>query len=156
MVLLRPTRPSRTNTKKDVLFIIGDWNAKVGSQAILWVAGLGRTKWSRAKDNGVLSRERTSHSKHPLPTKEETPLHMDITRWSIPKSDWSYSLQLNMEKHYTFNKTSPWIDCGSDHELLMTKFRLKLKKVGKTSRPFKVKWSESHSVMSDSSQPHWL
>ena len=33
MVLRRPTRPSRTNTpQKDVLFIIGDWNAKVGSQ----------------------------------------------------------------------------------------------------------------------------
>ena len=31
MVLSRPTRPFRTNTQKDVLFIIGDWNAKVGS-----------------------------------------------------------------------------------------------------------------------------
>ena len=31
---LRPTRPFRTNTQKDVLFIIGDWNAKVGSQEI--------------------------------------------------------------------------------------------------------------------------
>ena len=34
MVLGRPTRPFRTNTQKDVLFIIGDWNAKVGSQEI--------------------------------------------------------------------------------------------------------------------------
>ena len=34
-----PTRPSRTNTKKDVLFIIGDWNAKVGSQEIHGVTG---------------------------------------------------------------------------------------------------------------------
>ena len=34
-----PTRPSRTNTKKDVLFIIGDWNAKVGSQEIPGVTG---------------------------------------------------------------------------------------------------------------------
>ena len=32
-------RPSRTNTKKDVLFITGDWNAKVGSQEILGVIG---------------------------------------------------------------------------------------------------------------------
>ena len=34
-------------------------------------------------------------------------------------------------------KTRPGTDCGSDHELLITKFRLKLKKVGKTTRPFK-------------------
>ena len=39
MILLRPTRPSRTNTKQDVLFIIGDWNAKVGSQEIPGVTG---------------------------------------------------------------------------------------------------------------------
>ena len=42
-----------------------------------------------------------------------------------------------MEKLYTVNKTRPEADCGSDHELLMTKFRLKLKKVGKTTRPFR-------------------
>ena len=34
-------------------------------------------------------------------------------------------------------KTRSGADCGSDHELLITKFRLKLKKVGKTTRPFK-------------------
>ena len=34
-------------------------------------------------------------------------------------------------------KTRPEVDCGSDHELLITKFRLKLKKVGKTPRPFR-------------------
>ena len=34
-------------------------------------------------------------------------------------------------------KTRPGADCGSDHELLITKFRLKLKKVGKTARPFR-------------------
>ena len=39
MVLGRPTRPSRTNTQKDVLFIIGDWNAKVRSQEICEVTG---------------------------------------------------------------------------------------------------------------------
>ena len=33
-------------------------------------------------------------------------------------------------------KTRPGADCGSDHELLIAKFRLKLKKVGKTTRPF--------------------
>ena len=34
-------------------------------------------------------------------------------------------------------KTSPGVDCGSDHELLIAKFRLKLKQVGKTTRPFR-------------------
>ena len=34
-------------------------------------------------------------------------------------------------------KTRPGADCGSDHELLITKFRLKKKKVGKTARPFR-------------------
>ena len=35
-------------------------------------------------------------------------------------------------------KTRPGADCGSDHELLITKFRLKLKKVEKTTRPFRL------------------
>ena len=39
MIPGRPPRPSRTNTKKDVLFIIGDWNAKVGNQEIPGVTG---------------------------------------------------------------------------------------------------------------------
>ena len=39
MVLGRPTRLSRTDTKKNVLFIIGDWNTKVGSQEIPGVTG---------------------------------------------------------------------------------------------------------------------
>ena len=34
-------------------------------------------------------------------------------------------------------KTRPGADCGSDHELFIAKFRLKLKKVGKTTRPFR-------------------
>ena len=42
-----------------------------------------------------------------------------------------------MEKLYTVSKNKTGTDCGSDHELLMAKFRLKLKKVGKTTRPFR-------------------
>ena len=42
-----------------------------------------------------------------------------------------------MEKLYTVNKNKTGSDCGSDHELLIAKFRLKLKKVGKTTRPFR-------------------
>ena len=42
-----------------------------------------------------------------------------------------------MEKLYTVTKSRPKVDCGSDHELLIAKFRLKLKKVGKTTGPFR-------------------
>ena len=42
-----------------------------------------------------------------------------------------------MESSIRSTKTRPVADCGSDHELLITKFRLKLKKVGKTTRPFR-------------------
>ena len=69
------------------------------------------TEWSGAKTNRVLPRERTSHSKHQLPTTQEKTLHMDITRWSTPKSDWLYSLQPKMEKLYigNKNKTGSWL-----------------------------------------------
>ena len=42
-----------------------------------------------------------------------------------------------MEKLYTVSKNKTGIDCNSDDELLIAKFRLKLKKVGKTTRPFR-------------------
>ena len=42
-----------------------------------------------------------------------------------------------MEKLYTVNENKPGADCDSDHELLITEFRLKLKKAGKTARPFR-------------------
>ena len=41
------------------------------------------------------------------------------------------------EALYSQQKTRPGADCGSDHELLIAKFRLKLQKVGKTTRPFR-------------------
>ena len=96
-----------------LLFIIGDWNAKVGSSRDTWsnrqIWPWG-TEWSRAKANRVLPREHTGHSKH-LPTTQEKTLHMDITRWSILKSDWLYSLQPKMEKLYIINKnkTRSWL-----------------------------------------------
>ena len=63
------------------------------------------TEWSRAKAHGALPREHTGHSKHLFPTTQVKTLHMDITRWSIPKSD---SLQPKMEKLYTVSKNKTW------------------------------------------------
>ena len=74
--------------KKDVLFIIGDWNTKVGSQEIPGVTGkFGLGVQNGAGQRQVLPREHTGHSKHPLLTTQEKTLHMDITRWSITESD---------------------------------------------------------------------
>ena len=42
-----------------------------------------------------------------------------------------------MEKFYTVRKTRQGADCGSDHELLIAEFKLKLKRVGETTRPFR-------------------
>ena len=69
---------------KVVLFTIGDLNAKIESQEIPGVTGkfgLGVQNEAGAKAHRVLP------SKHPLPTTQEKTLHMDITRWSILKSD---------------------------------------------------------------------
>ena len=98
--------------KKDVLFIIGDWNTKVESQELPKVRTnlVFKYKMKQGKANRVLSKEHVDHSKHPFPTTKETNLHIDIIRWPIPKSDWLCSLQLKMEKLYTIskNKTCSW------------------------------------------------
>ena len=75
--------------KNDVLFIIEDWNAKVGGQEITGITG----KFGLGVQNEagqrltVLSREHTGHSKHPFSTTQEMTLYLDVTKWSIPKSD---------------------------------------------------------------------
>ena len=89
--------------KKDVLFIIGDWNAKVGSQETPGVTGkFGLGIRNEAGQRLIVFCQENGHSKHPLPTTQQKTLHMDITRWSILKSDGLYSLQL--KKLYTVSK----------------------------------------------------
>ena len=75
--------------QKYVLFITGDWNAKVRRQEIPGVTGkfgLGVQNEARKRLTRVLPRECTGHSKHPLPTTQDKTLHTDITRWPILKS----------------------------------------------------------------------
>ena len=75
--------------QNNVLFIIGDWNTKVGSQEIPGVT-VNLTldyRMKQVKANRDLRRERSGHSKHLLPITQVKTLHMDITRCSIQKSD---------------------------------------------------------------------
>ena len=107
MILWRPTRPFRTNTQKRCPFHSRGLECKSRKSRNTWSNRQiwpWNTEWSRAKANRVLPREHTGHSKHPLPATQEKTLHMDITRWTTPKSDWLYSLQPKMEKLYTVNK----------------------------------------------------
>ena len=62
---------------------------------------------------------------------------MDITRWSTLKSDYYILRSQTWRSSIQSAKTRPGADCGSDHELLIAKFRLIVKKVGKTTRPFR-------------------
>ena len=124
---------------KDVLFIIGlecksRKSRNTWSNRQIWPWNV---KWSKAKPNRDLPRKCTGHSKHPLPTTQEKALHMDIrdsqhhnqVDYILCSQRWRNSIQST--------ETRPGADCGSDHELLIAKFRLKLKKVGKATRPFR-------------------
>ena len=92
--------------KKDVFFIIGAWNAKVGSQEIPGITG----KFGLGVQNEAGQRltqfcqENALVIANTLIQKHKRTLHMDITRRSTPKSDWLYSLQPVMEKLYTVSK----------------------------------------------------
>ena len=98
---------------KNVLCIIGDWNAKVGSQEIPGVTGkfglgvqneAGQRLTDFCQENALVIAN-TCFQQH------KRRLHKDITRWSMLKSDWLYSLQPKLEKLYTVskNKTGSWL-----------------------------------------------
>ena len=75
--------------KEDVLFIIADWNAKVGNQETPGITG----KFGLGIQNEAGQRliefcqENALVTANTLSTTQEKTLHMDITRWSTPKSD---------------------------------------------------------------------
>ena len=85
--------------------MIGDWNAKVGSQEIPGV--MGKFGFGVQNETGKrlieIYQENTLIKANTLFQQHRT-LHADITRCSIPKSDCLYSLQLKMEKLYTVSK----------------------------------------------------
>ena len=132
ILLWRPTRPSRLTPKKDVLFYYRGLECKSRKSINTWSNRQiwpWNTEWSRAKTNRVLPREHTGHSKHPLTTTQDS-------THGHHQSDWLYSLQL-WRISIKSAKTRPGTDCSSDCGLLIAKFRLKMKKLGKTTRPFR-------------------
>ena len=123
--------------KKDVFFIIGGWNAKVGSQETPGVTGkFGFGVWNEAgqrlEEENTLVRANTLFQQHKRRLYTWTSpdgQHRNQTDYILCSQRWRSSIQSG--------KTRPGADCGSDHELLITKFRYKLKKVGKTTRQFR-------------------
>ena len=75
--------------KKDVLFIIGDWNAKVVSQETPGITGkFGLGVWNEAGQRLIeFCQENALVITNTLPTTQKKTLHMDITRWLTSKSD---------------------------------------------------------------------
>ena len=126
--------------KKDVLFIIGDWNAKVGSQETLGVTGkFGLGMWNEAgqrliefcQENALVIANTLfqQHKRRLYTWTSPDSQHQNQIDYILCSQRWRSSIQPI--------KTQPGADCGSDHELLITKFRLKLKKAGKTARSFR-------------------
>ena len=116
--------------KKDVLFIIGDWNAKVGSQqtpGVIGKFGLGVQNEAGQRLIRVLPRERTGHSKHPYQHHKKR-LYTWISSDGQSDGNQIDSVLCSWRSSLQSAKTRLGADSGSDHEFLIAKFRLKLKK----------------------------
>ena len=126
--------------KKDVLFIIGDWNAKVGSQEIPGITeifGLGIQN-EAGKRLTEFCKKNTLVIKNTLFQQHKRRLYT----WTSPYGQYQRQIGyiLSSQKWRSSiqsAKTRLGADCGSDHGFLIAKFRLKLKKVEKTTRPFR-------------------
>ena len=125
--------------KSNLLLIMGNWNANVRSQVLAGVTSkFGLGEQNRAGQSlTVIPKEDTGHRKHPLSTTKEMTLHTDIIRWTVPKSNWLHSLQLKIVNLYTISKNNTVNGLWHRWWAPYFKFRLKLKKVGKTTRPFR-------------------
>ena len=140
MVLWRPTRPLELTPKKDVLFITGDWNAKVGSQETPGVTGKfglgiqnegGQRLIEFCEENALVIANTLfqQHKRRLYTWTSPDGQHWNQIDYILCCQRWRCSIQSA--------KARLGADCGSDHELLIAKCRFKLKKVGKTTRPFR-------------------
>ena len=120
--------------KKDVLFIIGDWNAKIGSQEIPEVTG----KFDLGVQNEAGQRLIEFCQENVLVTENTLFNNVRLYTWTSPDGQYRNQIDYNLYSQRWRSviqsaKTRPGTDCDSDYELLIAKFRLKLKKVGKTT-----------------------
>ena len=149
MVLWRPIRPSRTNTLKRYPFHYRGLECKSRKSRNTWSNRQiwpWSTEWSKAKANRVLPRECTGQSntlfqQHKRRLYTWTSVdgqYRNQTDYILCRKRWRSSIQSA--------KTRLEAVCGSDHELLIAKFRLKLKKVEKTTRPFRYDLNQISST----------
>ena len=126
--------------QKDVLFIIGGWNAKVGRQEIPGVIGkfglgvqseAGQRPTEFCQENALIIANTIfqQHKRRRYTWTSPDGQYQNQIDYILCSQRWRSSIQSA--------KTRLGADCGSDHELLIAKFRLKLKKVGETNRPFR-------------------
>src|SRR5574341_1500432 len=117
--------------QKDVLFIIGDWNAKVGSQETSGVTGkfgleveneAGQRLIEFCQENALVMANTLfqQHKRRLYTWTSPDGQHRNQIDYILCSQTWRSSIQSA--------KTRPGADCGSDHELLIAKFRLKLKR----------------------------
>ena len=139
-MLWRPTRTFRTNTQKRWPFHYRGLQCKRRKSRNTWgnrQIWPWNVEWSRAKANRVMLRDALviantlfqQHKRRLYTWTSPDGQHRNQTDYILCSQRWRSSIQST--------KTRPGADCGSDHELLIAKFRLKLKKVGKTTRPFR-------------------
>ena len=126
--------------KTDVLFIIGGWNAKLGSQETPGVTGkfglgvqneAGQRLIEFCQENALVIANTLfqQHKRRLYTWTSPDGQHRNQIDYFLCSQRWRRSIQSA--------KTRLGADSGSDHELLFAKFRLKLNKVGKTTRPFR-------------------
>ena len=137
---MKTIRPSRTSTQKRCPFHYRGLECKSRKSKNSWgnrQIGPWNTEWSMAKANRVLPRERTGlantlfqqHKRRLYTWTSPDGQHRNQADYTLCSQRWRSSIQSA--------KTRREADCGSDHELSIAKFRLKLKKVRKTNRSFR-------------------
>ena len=137
-VLWRPKRPLELTPNKDVLFIIGDWNVKVGSQEITGIIG----KFGLGEQNEAGQRLTEFCQENALVIantlfQQHEGQHYT---WTSPNDQYQNQIDYILCSQRWRNciqsaKIRPGVDWGSDVQFLTAKFKLKLKKMGKTTRP---------------------